>query len=122
MLKVKNYGYQRGFYFCLLIAGIFDVWAAKTAEYSLTLENHLFFPAEIEIPAGKKVKLIIFNKDAEPEEFDSFDLNREKVIFPGKKSTIYIGPLPPGVYDFFGEFNPNTATGKVIVKGAKHAH
>ncbi|GLX77095.1 hypothetical protein tinsulaeT_04350 [Thalassotalea insulae] len=105
----------------LLLLNSIRLWAKEIPEFHLTLENHLFFPAEIEIPAGKKVKLIIFNKDAEAEEFDSFDLNREKVIFPGRKSTIYIGPLPPGDYEFFGEYNPNTATGKVIVKGDSDA-
>lgn len=89
---------------------------AQTQEFHLTLENHLFFPSVIEVPANKKVKLIIHNKDKVAEEFDSFDLNREKVIFAGKKSTVYIGPLPPGEYHFFGEYNPTTATGKVIVK------
>lgn len=98
---------------CLLLAAFTTM--AATPEYHLTIENHLFFPAELEVPAGKKVKLIIHNKDRTAEEFDSFDLNREKVIFGGKKSTIYIGPLSPGEYEFFGEYNPNSATGKIIV-------
>ncbi len=93
---------------------------AQTPVFHLTLENHLFIPSEIEIPKGIKVKLIIHNKDDVAEEFDSFDLNREKVIFAGKKSTIYIGPLAPGEYHFFGEYNPSTATGRVIVKDKKY--
>lgn len=88
---------------------------AKRPEFQLQLKNHLFYPAEIEIPENTKVKLIIFNQDSTPEEFDSFDLNREKVIFPEKKAVIFIGPLPPGRYDFFGEFNPNSAQGAIIV-------
>lgn len=28
---------------------------------------------------------------------------------------IYIGPLSPGRYDFFGEYHPNSAKGVVIV-------
>jgi len=90
---------------------------AKRPEYKLELKDHLFYPAEIEIPAGRKVKLVIHNHDSTPEEFDSFDLNREKVIFPNKKAVIYVGPLPPGRYGFFGEYNPNTAKGTVVVKG-----
>tara|TARA_R110000787_G_scaffold123928_6_gene235051 strand:+ start:564 stop:1001 length:438 start_codon:yes stop_codon:yes gene_type:complete len=88
---------------------------AKRAEFQLTLNNHLFYPAEIEIPENTKVKLIIHNQDDTPEEFDSFDLNREKVIFPQKKAVIFIGPLLPGRYEFFGEFNPNSAQGTIIV-------
>ncbi|WP_286235209.1 cupredoxin domain-containing protein [Thalassotalea sediminis] len=86
-------------------------------EYHLVLKKHLFYPSEVKIPAGKKVKLVIDNQDQRPEEFDSFDLNREKVLFPGRKSVIYIGPLSPGSYEFFGEYNPNSAIGKVIVEG-----
>lgn len=88
---------------------------AKRPEYELTLKSHLFYPAQIIIPANKKVKLVIFNQDSSVEEFDSFDLNREKVIFPQQKAIIFIGPLPAGEYEFFGEYHPDSARGKVIV-------
>jgi hypothetical protein len=32
------------------------------------------------------------------------------------KAIIFIGPLKPGEYPFFGEFNPKTAQGKVIAE------
>ena len=88
---------------------------AKRPEYELTLKSHLFYPAQIIIPANRKVMLVIFNQDSSVEEFDSFDLNREKVIFPQQKAIIFIGPLPAGEYDFFGEYHPDSARGKVIV-------
>ncbi len=91
----------------------------KSNEVNLVLENHLFYPSVVVIPADTKVKLIIENKDATPEEFDSFSLNREKVLFANSKTTIYIGPLEPGEYEFFGEFNPSIAVGKVVVKSSK---
>ena len=90
---------------------------AETQVFYLTLENHVFTPSSLEIPANKKVKVIIHNKDKVPEEFDSFELNREKVIFPGKKAVIYVGPLPAGEYKYFGEYHPNSARGRIIVKG-----
>lgn len=96
----------------------FAVWADKE-QYALEIKDHLFYPAEIVIPANKKIKLIIYNRDDTPEEFDSFDLNREKVIFPHKKAVIYIGPLPEGRYEFFGEYNPNSARGAVLVTSAE---
>lgn len=89
---------------------------AQQDEYIIELKNNTFQPQELVIPAHKKVKIIILNLDAEPEEFDSFDLNREKVLFPNRKSRIYVGPLKPGTYEYFGEFHPNTARGKIIVK------
>ena len=73
------------------------------------------------IPAHTKVKLIVYNRDPTPEEFESFELNREKVIMGGGKAVIFIGPLPPGEYPFFGEFNPQTALGTIIVKDAGNA-
>lgn len=94
---------------------------AKINEFYLTLENHVFAPSELKIPANTKVKLIILNKDSVAEEFDSFDLNREKVLFPKRKSTIFIGPLKPGRYEFFGEYHPNSARGVITVE-VKHVN
>jgi hypothetical protein len=98
-------------------------WACATAavaagepEFAITLRDHRFAPAEITVPAGVKVKLVVDNQDAGPEEFDSHALNREKVI-PGKsKATIFIGPLAPGRYPFIGEFNAATARGEVVAQ------
>jgi Cupredoxin-like domain len=89
---------------------------AETPEIVLEIQNHLFQPDVIRIPANTKVKLVIFNRDPTPEEFESYELNREKVIMGGSKAIVFIGPLLPGEYPFFGEFNPQTALGKVIVE------
>lgn len=90
-------------------------WAGKPI-FEIEIKNHLFLPDEIQIPADSKIKLIIYNRDNTPEEFESYELNREKVIMGGRKAVIFIGPLRRGIYPFFGEFNPRTAQGKVIVK------
>lgn len=92
-----------------------SAWAAD-AEYALAIREHRFEPAEIRIPAGQKVKLVVHNQDKTPEEFESHKLNREKVIAPGAKVTIYIGPLSPGSYPFVGEFHEKTARGVVIAE------
>ncbi|MDT0583888.1 cupredoxin domain-containing protein [Brumicola blandensis] len=82
----------------------------------IELQNHIFQPSTIIVPANQKIKFVIYNRDNTPEEFDSFDLNREKVIFPNAKATLFVGPLPAGEYEFFGEYHPETAIGKVIVR------
>lgn len=92
-----------------------SVWGADL-EFGLTIKDHRFEPAEVRVPAGKKIKLIVNNQDATPEEFESHALNREKVIAPGGKATIFIGPLAPGKYPFVGEFNEKTARGAVIAE------
>jgi hypothetical protein len=76
----------------------------------------LFYPTELEVPANTKIKLFIVNEDATPEEFESYELNREKVILGGSKTVIFVGPLKPGAYPFFGEFNMSTAQGKLIAR------
>lgn len=90
--------------------------AAEVPTFDLTIKDHRFNPQEVEIPAHTKVKLIIRNLDPTPEEFESFDLNREKIITGGGKAVIFIGPLDPGRYHFFGEFNMDTAQGYIVVK------
>lgn len=82
----------------------------------LRLQNHLFEPSEIHIPAHTKVRLLIHNLDSTPEEFASWDLNRKKIIFGNHSATVLIGPLAPGTYRFFGEFNPKTALGRLVVR------
>lgn len=102
----------------LLAMSIFStlVLAEDVQEFRLVIKDHKFEPAELTVPAGVKVKLIVDNQDATPEEFESHELNREKVI-PGKsQAKIFVGPLDAGVYPFFGEFNEATAQGKLIVK------
>ena len=86
------------------------------AEFRLVIENHRFTPERLEVPAGKKVKLVIDIRDATPEEFESHALNREKVV-PGKSSaSIFIGPLKAGEYPFVGEFNEKSAKGVIVAK------
>lgn len=99
----------------LLILWVPTGWG-KTPVYELEIRENLFQPEEIRIPAHTKVKLVVYNRDSTPEEFESYELNREKVIMGGRKANIFIGPLEPGTYPFFGEFNPRTAQGRIVVE------
>ena len=90
--------------------------AAAPQEYKIVIKNHRFEPAEVVVPAGQKVKLLVENQDTTPEEFESHAMNREKVIPGGGKASIFIGPLKPGSYEFVGEYHEDTARGKVIAK------
>lgn len=102
----------------LAITALTLVGMANAAEFEIALiiKNHRFEPAELRVPAGQRVKLLVHNQDSTPEEFESHSLNREKVIPGGSKATIYIGPLKPGRYDFFGEYNEATAKGVVVAE------
>ena len=84
--------------------------------YTITLKDHGFTPLQLEVPAGKKVTLIVKNLDPTPSEFESTDLNREKVVVGGGTITVFIGPLRPGSYEFFDDFNPGTTHGQIVAK------
>jgi hypothetical protein len=66
------------------------------------------------VPANQKSRLLIENRDATVEEFESHSLNREKLISGKSHAAVFIGPLAAGRYTFFGEFNPATAQGVLI--------
>lgn len=88
---------------------------ADTPVFKLSIQNNRFQPEELHVPAGQKVKLLVQNHDAAPEEFESYDLNREKIIMGKSRAIIYVGPLQPGKYSFFGDFHQDTARGRLIV-------
>lgn len=89
---------------------------AEVKEFTISLRNHRFVPAQLTIPSRTKIKLIVINEDATPEEFESHELNREKVVTGKGRITVYIGPLKPGLYPFYGEFHKGTAQGSLIAK------
>jgi|SRR5438105_12347119 len=102
----------------LSVAALAFAGAAQAAEPEVTLviKDHRFEPAEVKVPANQRIKLIVHNQDATPEEFESHSLNREKVVPGGQKATIFIGPLKPGRYGFYGEYNEKTAQGAVVAE------
>ena len=100
----------------LLISFCQVVWADDQDRYILSISDHKFEPAVLEIPAGKKVMLVVKNLDQTPEEFESYELNREKVVSGKSEITVNIGPLKPGNYKFFGEFHQDTAQGQIVAK------
>ncbi|MEO8930132.1 MAG: cupredoxin domain-containing protein [Caldimonas sp.] len=91
-------------------------FAADAVEVLIAIKNNRFEPAEVRVPANQRVKLIVHNQDASPEEFESRQLSREKIVPAGAKVSIFIGPLKPGRYEFWGEYHEATAKGVVIAE------
>ncbi len=87
--------------------------ADEPPTFRLTLTGHKFEPSELAVPAGVRLVLVVRNGDATPAEFESRELNVEKVISAGRESTIRIGPLTPGRYPFMDEFHPE-ARGELV--------
>jgi len=92
------------------------VESADSPEIPVTIENHRFTPEEIPVKAGTSFILIIVNKDATAEEFESHDLRIEKVIPAGKTLRLRMPALKKGTYGFIGDFNPSTAKGRIIAE------
>jgi hypothetical protein len=89
----------------LLATAIAAVTPAKSAdsEFVIQIRDHHFIPAELHIPAGEKVQIVVDNQDDTPEEFESYSLNREKHIPPKSRIILFIGPLAAGRYVYQGE-------------------
>ena len=100
----------------LLLTVLLFPFTAQAADLLLTIKDHQFQPAELVVPSGTKIKLRIDNQDSTPEEFDSYLLNREKVIAAHSTGIIFIGPLTPGRYPFTGEFHQATAQGVIVAQ------
>jgi len=89
---------------------------ADAAVHALVIQDHRFEPAEIRVPARQRVKLVVDNRDATAEEFESADLRREKIIPANSKASVWVGPLPKGQYQFYGDFHQKTAQGRLIAE------
>ena len=88
---------------------------AASDEFTLVIKDHAFEPKEITIPAGKKIKLLVVNKDSTAAEFESKPLNREKIISGKSTGIINLGPLKPGRYPFVEEYHEDDATAQGVI-------
>ena len=61
------------------------------------------------------VLLMSLATPAKAAEWESYELNREKVVPAGGTTNIYLGPLTPGTYPFFDDFN-QAVTGQIVAK------
>jgi len=98
-----------------LVVAASTAWA-EDYDAKLVIRDHKFEPVELTVPAGQKIKLLVDNQDATPEEFESNELNREKIVTGKGTITVFLGPLDAGRYPFFGDFHQETAQGVLIVK------
>ena len=82
----------------------------------LRFENRRFTPQTITVPSNQSITLRITNASKEPIEFESFKLNREKVVGPGETVIIRLPALRPGSYDFYDDFHQDVPAGSIIAK------
>lgn len=92
-----------------------SAFAATSPKYQILIKSSQFQPAELQLPAGQKIKVTVKNAGSAPAEFESYDLNIEKVVPGHTQTTVYVGPLSAGTYHFFNDFH-QSAKGKFVVK------
>jgi plastocyanin len=121
MMRIEGAAVSRTIVMSLVLALVaFSATGAlgqnSPTEVPITIENNRFVPSEVKVNAGKPFVLVVANKDAKSEEFESKELRIEKVIPAGKTASIRVRALKPGTYPFFGEFNPKTAQGRIVAE------
>ena len=89
---------------------------AEERIYKIVIKDHKFVPEELIISPNEKVRIVVENQDPTAEEFESYDLKREKVVSAKGQITLFVGPLKAGVYKYFGDFHPKTAQGRILVE------
>ena len=78
---------------------------AQYATVELAVKDKKFEPAEIKAPANARIVIRITNRDGTAMEFESKELKAEKVIAANGEGIVRVGPLKPGKYPFFDDFN-----------------
>ena len=105
--------------FTILVFGLtFLPLPSPAAEETLlmtTIKNQRFVPDEIHAKEGQSFVLRVINEDTVPVEFESSDLNKEKMVQPGKSIDLPFKGLKAGTYEFFSDFGPKELKGKIVV-------
>jgi Cupredoxin-like domain len=100
----------------LVFAGGVAAGAPADDVVELRFENRKFIPQTLNVPANRPFKIKVVNASKEAIEFESFKVNREKVIGPGETATINIPALKPGSYDFYDDFHRDVPEGTIVAK------
>ena len=83
------------------------VYAADTAP-TITLKDGAFTPANLTIPANQKVEITVVNATDKSAEFESEDLDREKVVKAGDSIKVTVGPVKAGTYGYVNDYHDET--------------
>jgi hypothetical protein len=90
--------------------------AQEPATYEITLKDRAFTPAELKVPAGQAFMIKLNNVNAVPAEFESHDLNIEKIAAGNSSIVVKVKALKPGRHLFHDEIQEDVAKGYVIAE------
>ena len=91
-----------------MLAVVFAAGAAHAKDYTITLKDNAFTPSNLEVPAGEKIKLTVVNHTDKAAEFESDDLDREKVVAANSSIEVILDAMKPGVYPYDNDFHEET--------------
>jgi uncharacterized cupredoxin-like copper-binding protein len=100
----------------IAMTGLVSAACADETQPQLKFANGHFEPASFNIAAGMPIKLTVMNQGDTPIEFESFELNRERVVQPGHSITVPLPKLDPGQYHFFDDFHHEVAQGTITAQ------
>ena len=103
----------------LIVLTVVALAAGTRAEdnvFELRYENRRFTPQTITVPANRPFRIKVINASKETVEFESFKLNRERVVGPGETIIVNVPALSPGSYDFYDDFHDDVPEGAIIAK------
>jgi hypothetical protein len=100
----------------LLLLGLGGAMAqGQYTTVEIVVKDKKFVPAEVKAPANARIVIQVKNQDAVAMEFESKSLKVEKVVAPNGEGLVRVGPLKPGKYEFFDDFNMSNR-GTLIVE------
>src|SRR4051794_5171084 len=100
----------------LLLLGLGGAMAqGQYTTIEIVVKDKKFVPAEVKAPANARIVIQVKNQDAVAMEFESKSLKLEKVVAPNSEGLVRVGPLKPGKYEFFDDFNMSNR-GTLIVE------
>jgi hypothetical protein len=76
--------------------------------------GHKYIPQIVRVQAGAPFTIRVTNSSRDRIEFESFKLNRERVIEPGQTVVLRLPALRPGSYDFYDDFHQDVPEGEII--------
>ncbi len=102
----------------IILAVAISSGSARAADLivELRFENNRFAPQTIRVPANQAFGMKVINASKETIEFESFKLNRERVVGPGETIFVNVPALSPGSYDFYDDFHDDVPEGAVIAR------
>lgn len=90
--------------------------AQDLAVFQIVIKDGRFSPERLEVPMGKRLKLVLKNEGRGPAEFENLSMHIEKVLAPGVTSFVVLPALKPGEYRFVDEFRPESGGLTVVAK------